>query len=79
MSGACPARCGCSPPTWCSTGHPTLEEAQAVGEQVKAAIAEPFAISHSTLELECERCNDDDDPCLMEAVTVSSSAHLHPH
>jgi hypothetical protein len=39
-----------------------------VGEQVKGAIAGPFGISHSTLELECERCNDDDDPCRMEAV-----------
>ena len=42
------------------TGHPTLEEAQAVGEEVKAAIAGPFSISHSTLELECERCNESD-------------------
>ncbi len=59
------------------TGHPTLEEAQVVGEQVKAAIAEPFAISHSTLELECERCNEDDDPCRMEAVSVPGSAGHH--
>jgi cobalt-zinc-cadmium efflux system protein len=41
------------------TGHPTLEEAQVVGERVKASIAQSFAISHSTLELECERCDDD--------------------
>jgi cobalt-zinc-cadmium efflux system protein len=40
------------------TGHPTLEEAQLVGERVKRAIGGPFAISHSTLELECERCDD---------------------
>jgi cobalt-zinc-cadmium efflux system protein len=60
-------------------GHPTLEEAQAVGDEVKHAIAGPYAISHSTLELECERCNDEEDPCLMEAVTVSSSVHRHPH
>ncbi len=62
------------------TGHPTLEEAQVVGDRVKAAIAGPYAISHSTLELECERCNDDVDPCAMETVTpTSSSAHLHAH
>jgi cobalt-zinc-cadmium efflux system protein len=61
------------------TGHPTLEEAQAVGERVKAAIAGPFAISHSTLELECERCNDDDDPCRMEAHSLSPSVTTHPH
>jgi cobalt-zinc-cadmium efflux system protein len=61
------------------TGHPTLEEAQAVGEQVKAAIADPYAISHSTLELECERCNDDDDPCRMENRSASPQASMHTH
>jgi len=51
------------------SGHPTLEEAQVVGERVKTAIGGPFAIAHSTLELECEPCTDeDDDPCLMETV-----------
>lgn len=43
-------------------GHPTLEEAQATGERVKRAIAAPFAIAHSTLELECERCAESEDP-----------------
>jgi cobalt-zinc-cadmium efflux system protein len=48
-------------------GHPTLEEAQRVGDQVKKAIAEPFAIAHTTLELECERCvEEQEDPCLMD-------------
>ena len=61
------------------TGHPTLEEAQAVGEHVKQAIAKPYAIAHSTLELECERCNDDDDPCLMEGVSAIPQVHAHPH
>jgi cobalt-zinc-cadmium efflux system protein len=61
------------------TGHPTLEEAQRVGEQVKAAIAGPFGISHSTLELECERCNDEeDDPCRMEP-HESQAAVVHRH
>jgi len=60
------------------TGHPSLEEAQVVGERVKAAIASRFSISHSTLELECERCNDDEDPCRMEAVApVAGSARHH--
>lgn len=50
------------------TGHPTLEEAQVVGERVKAAVAGPFTIAHSTLELECEPCTDGAaDPCLMDA------------
>jgi cobalt-zinc-cadmium efflux system protein len=50
-------------------GHPSLEQAQAIGEQVKAAVAEPFTIAHSTLELECERCTDEEsDPCLMDVL-----------
>jgi cobalt-zinc-cadmium efflux system protein len=64
------------------TGHPTLEEAQAVGDQVKAAIAGPFGIAHSTLELECERCLDGaEDPCRMEpaAAAVSGAATVHRH
>jgi cobalt-zinc-cadmium efflux system protein len=60
------------------TGHPTLEEAQIVGDQVKAAIAGPFSISHSTLELECEPCKDDEDPCGMGTVSPErSSTHHH--
>ena len=51
------------------SGHPTLEEAQVVGERVKTAIGGPFAIAHSTLELECERCTDEEeDPCRMDTV-----------
>ena len=61
------------------TGHPTLEEAQVVGDRVKAAIAGPFGIAHSTLELECERCLDVDvDPCAMESAEPST-ASLHHH
>ena len=49
------------------TGHPTLEEAQQVGDRVKTAVTGPFTIAHSTLELECERCIDGAaDPCLMD-------------
>ncbi len=48
------------------TGHPTLEEAQVVGGVVRAAVARPFDIAHTTFELECERCVDDtNDPCGM--------------
>jgi len=51
------------------TGHPTLEEAQAIGDRVKSAIASPYAIAHATLELECERCADGEvDPCLMDSL-----------
>lgn len=60
------------------TGHPTLEEAQVVGDRVKGAIAAPFGISHSTLELECERCNEPGvDPCAMDTAVPSTVAHHH--
>jgi cobalt-zinc-cadmium efflux system protein len=45
-------------------GHPTLEEAQAVGEQVRAEVVVPFGIAHTTFEMECERCaGTPGDPC----------------
>lgn len=48
-------------------GHPSLEQAQEVGERVKHAIGPPFAIAHSTLELECEPCADcGQGPCGMD-------------
>ncbi|MHB8429757.1 MAG: cation diffusion facilitator family transporter [Acidimicrobiales bacterium] len=61
-------------------GHPSLEDAQSIGGQVKSAIAVPFAIRHSTLELECERCVDDVDPCRMEAgaLPVAPTQSLAP-
>jgi cobalt-zinc-cadmium efflux system protein len=64
------------------TGHPTLEEAQVVGDQVKVTIGEPFGIAHSTLELECEPCADVDvDPCAMDsgAVAAAVAARRPPH
>ncbi len=49
------------------TGHPTLEEAQEVGGRVRQSVERPFGIAHTTFELECERCVDDEvgDPCGM--------------
>ncbi|MGH9110087.1 MAG: cation diffusion facilitator family transporter [Acidimicrobiales bacterium] len=56
------------------TGHPTLEEAQAVGNVVRAGVSDPFGIAHATFELECERCDDElDDPCAVD------DAHVVPH
>lgn len=47
-------------------GHPTLEEAQVVGEHVKAVLGTEFGIAHATLELECESCAPAGaDPCGM--------------
>ena len=61
-------------------GHPTLEEAQAVAEQVKHAVELPFAIAHATLELECESCVEGGgDPCAMDAPGPRLDAHDHAH
>jgi cobalt-zinc-cadmium efflux system protein len=59
------------------TGHPTLEEAQEVARVVRARVEEPFDLAHTTFELECERCADDEiDPCAMDGrpVTAGGSA-----
>ena len=46
------------------TGHPSLEDAQAVGGVVRERVAGRFGIAHTTLEMECERCDDEHaDPC----------------
>lgn len=61
-------------------GHPTLEEAQVVGTAVKAAVSEPFAIAHATLELECEGCVDDGTWCAMGDVRPTADTHVgHAH
>ncbi len=55
-------------------GHPTLEQAQLVGEAVKKAITGPFRLAHATLELECESCNDDGDCCPMDTAALAAPA-----
>jgi cobalt-zinc-cadmium efflux system protein len=64
------------------TGHPSLEEAQALGEQVKSAVA-GFGIAHITLELECETCvTGDAPPCSMDSsagLSVGVPGHGHRH
>ena len=48
------------------SGHPTLEEAQVVGDSVKRMIAPRFNVSHITLELECEACSSDGSWCAID-------------
>lgn len=49
------------------TGHPSLEDAQRVGERAKVVVGTRFSIAHATLELECEACHDEQvDPCAIE-------------
>ncbi len=59
-------------------GHPSLEEAQLVGNAVKVAIATRFSIGHSTIELECESCAPEGDFCAIDQFRPSvSTAHQH--
>jgi len=61
-------------------GHPTLEEAQVVGERIKTAVGRPFSIAHSTLELECEPCADGEDAnCGMDTKLLVEPRHGHHH
>jgi cobalt-zinc-cadmium efflux system protein len=59
------------------SGHPTLEQAQATGEQIKDMVATEFDIAHATIEMECEACPEP-DPCALEA-PAHGFAVLHPH
>jgi cobalt-zinc-cadmium efflux system protein len=63
-------------------GHPTLHQAQTVGEQVKSAVA-GFGIAHITLELECETCvTGDVAPCSIdspEGMAAGAPGHGHHH
>ena len=48
-------------------GHPSLEQAQVVGERVKSSVHSRFHVAHATLEMECEPCADDiADACGVE-------------
>jgi cobalt-zinc-cadmium efflux system protein len=58
------------------SGHPTLEQAQATGEQIKDLVANQFDIAHATIEMECEACPEP-DPCALES--TAGFAVLHPH
>jgi cobalt-zinc-cadmium efflux system protein len=50
-------------------GHPSLEQAQVVGEQVKASLSRRFKVAHATLEMECEPCAEDvADACAVDPV-----------
>ena len=60
-------------------GHPSLEEAQVVGDRVKSAIGRRFAIAHATLELECEPCADGDVDCAIDATVLPPAEALHGH
>lgn len=60
-------------------GHPTLEEAQLVAGRVRRELAGRFRITHATIELECETCEDLGPACDMDLVAPSTPAHDHRH
>jgi cobalt-zinc-cadmium efflux system protein len=49
------------------TGHPSLEQAQHVAGRVRLELSDHFAITHATLELECEPCAPD-PRCEVDAI-----------
>jgi cobalt-zinc-cadmium efflux system protein len=52
-------------------GHPSLEEAQVVGQRVRDALSKHWAIAHATLELECESCEDQEaGSCAADTASV---------
>lgn len=58
-------------------GDPTLRQAQVIGDRVKSALVDRFAIAHATLDLECDHCNDGDDDCAMDEATPAAR-YRHP-
>lgn len=60
-------------------GHPSLEQARTVSDEVKRVLAEDFAISHATLESECDPCGPPAaDRCDVRTLTVvAPSRHAH--
>lgn len=62
-------------------GHPSVEEAQAIGTAVKAALSGPYRIAHATLEFECEGCVDDGSWCAIDGLDVPAggghAGHAH--
>jgi len=61
-------------------GHPTLEEAQVVGGAVRRVLEHDFAVAHATIELECERCADEDDSgCGLDDLEAAAARGGHRH
>jgi cobalt-zinc-cadmium efflux system protein len=61
------------------TGHPSLEDAQAVGGAAREQVSRRFGIAHTTFEMECERCDVEvADPCGIELPTLSPGSAPAP-
>lgn len=60
-------------------GHPTLEEARRISDTVKRVLAERFAITHATLECECEPCAPGAEPCEATEASAGSAPPAHRH
>ena len=52
-------------------GRPSLETAQQIATQAKAAVSAPFAIAHATFELESDTCRDDGSWCALDLPGVT--------
>jgi cobalt-zinc-cadmium efflux system protein len=57
------------------SGHPSLEEAQAIGGRVRERVSSRFHVAHTTFEMECERCDEQTpDPCATDDVRAEGRA-----
>lgn len=56
-------------------GHPTLEQAQAIGDVLKDRLKAQHEIAHATIELECERCAEPSaEVCAIEGSSSMQAA-----
>lgn len=58
-------------------GHPTLEEAQTVSEEVKQVVAQRFSVAHATFEFECEPCLPGDPGCTIGMASLRQPSPEH--
>ena len=59
------------------TDEPSLHDAQARGDELKALLAQRFGIDHTTLELECHDCEESVPRCRVTAHAPRRAAPTH--
>ncbi|HAJ37974.1 MAG TPA: cation transporter [Chloroflexi bacterium] len=56
-----------------------LSQAQLAMDAIKSALREHFAIEHTTIQFECDQCNDGALICTPTAAPATLTAHDHDH
>ena len=60
-------------------GDQALSQAQPTMAALKDALREHFAIEHTTIQFECDQCNDGALICTPTTAPAALSAHDHDH